>query len=187
MKPVSDGEQPLGEPVGVDPQGLEPRDPAVDAEYVSLGLLHGGPDQPGPLEAVAAGAVFLADQLQRGLQHPMVAVAGDAGGPPLAKYSAVGTGQIVPHDPGMTATAKSRNIVLFRLAQEAAGAVHGIGWVLGVAAVAGVAGDAVFGMDAAAPKADRCPEPVGKRPVALQANRFRLLGCGRGRLCGVRA
>ena len=100
----------------------------------------------------------------------MVAVAGYAGRPAPAKGFAVQAGQIVFQHTDMTAAAKSRDSRLFRHAEETAGRAHGIGRILGVAAMTGVAGNAVFGMNAPLPEFDRFTVLARQLAVTLDAD-----------------
>jgi len=70
----------------------------------------------------------------------------------------------------VTASAECRHIIVFGGAQEPALLLHGIGGVLGVTAMAGVAGNAVLGMDAPLPELDRLAVSNGQSAVAGDAD-----------------
>ncbi len=182
VEAVSHREERLAHLLGIHPAHLELRDPPRDPDDARLGSAHGVPDRLCPVEAVAAGAALLVDEGERRLHHLVVTVAGDAGRSPSAERAAVGACQVILVDAGVAAPAKGGDVLFLRRPQKAALRAHGVRRVLRVPAVAAVAGDAVFRVDAAAPEVHRRPEPVRHGTVTLDADRLRLFrGDSRGR------
>lgn len=80
------------------------------------------------------------------------------------------TGQIVFQYADMTAAAKPGDSRLFRYAEKTAGRAHGIGRILGIAAMAGIAGNAVFGMNAPLPEFDQFAVLARQLTMTLDAD-----------------
>src|SRR5450631_4005347 len=155
VKAVAGGEQLLLKALGIGADLLVPHDAVVDDDDHGLGLLHGRPDDLGPFKGVAAAAGLLVDQFQRGLHYLVVAVTDDAVRPTPGQCPTVGAGLVILQHSHMTAATELRHVVVLGRTQEAALLLHRVGRILGVAAVAGVAGDAVLLVDASLPELDR--------------------------------
>ena len=124
----------------------------------------------GAFVSVTAAAALLVDEFQGRLLYGVVPVTGVTGRASLAERPAVGALEVVVLDADVAAATESGYTGFLWYAEESACGTHGICRILGVAAVAVMATDAVFSMDACLPRFYHCSATAALTRMALEAD-----------------